>query len=136
MYSTPMREEPIWVARRMRWLSPPERVPALAADRVRYCSPTDWQEAQPGPDLLQDLLRRSGLRLGEGAGWSTKSRASVDRLVAEGVDVHPPHGDRQGLLLQPAAAGRWGRGTRLMHSSSSSPAGVGLGLPVAAAPGC
>ena len=34
-----MRLEPIWVARRMRWLSPPERV---AAERlsVRYWSPT------------------------------------------------------------------------------------------------
>ena len=31
---TPIRDEPIWVARRMRWLSPPERVP-LDRDRVR-----------------------------------------------------------------------------------------------------
>ena len=35
IYSTPIREEPIWVARRMRWLSPPDRVPACRV-RVRY----------------------------------------------------------------------------------------------------
>ena len=34
IYSTPMRLLPIWVARRMRWLSPPDRVP-LDRDRVR-----------------------------------------------------------------------------------------------------
>ena len=39
IYSTPISEEPICVARRMRWLSPPERVPA-ARDRVRYSNPT------------------------------------------------------------------------------------------------
>mgnify|MGYP001781739242 CR=1 FL=1 len=34
IYSTPIRLLPIWAARRMRWLSPPERVP-LDRDRVR-----------------------------------------------------------------------------------------------------
>ena len=34
IYSTPIRLLPIWVARRMRWLSPPDRVPD-ARDRVR-----------------------------------------------------------------------------------------------------
>ena len=31
IYSTPIRLLPIWVASRIRWLSPPERVPALRA---------------------------------------------------------------------------------------------------------
>ena len=39
MYSTPISEEPICVARRMRWLSPPESV-AAARESVRYCRPT------------------------------------------------------------------------------------------------
>ena len=39
MYRTPMRDEPICVARRMRWLSPPDRV-MLALESVRYPSPT------------------------------------------------------------------------------------------------
>ena len=43
IYSTPIREEPIWVARRMRWLSPPDRVPACRV-RVRYWSPTDFKK--------------------------------------------------------------------------------------------
>ena len=34
IYSTPMRLLPIWVARRIRWLSPPDNVPE-ARDRVR-----------------------------------------------------------------------------------------------------
>ncbi len=34
IYSTPIRLEPICVARRIRWLSPPERVLA-ERDRVR-----------------------------------------------------------------------------------------------------
>ena len=39
IYRTPIKEEPIWVARRIRWLSPPESVP-LARDKVRYSKPT------------------------------------------------------------------------------------------------
>src|SRR5512137_245490 len=34
-----MRLDPIWVARRMRWASPPESVPAFL-ERVRYPRPT------------------------------------------------------------------------------------------------
>ena len=34
MYNTPIRLEPIWVASRIRWASPPDRV-AAARDRVR-----------------------------------------------------------------------------------------------------
>jgi hypothetical protein len=34
MYMTPTSLEPIWLASRMRWLSPPERVPEFrASDR-------------------------------------------------------------------------------------------------------
>ena len=39
MYSTPTSCEPIWVANRMRWPSPPERVLA-ARSRVMYSRPT------------------------------------------------------------------------------------------------
>jgi len=39
MYSTPMSEEPICVASRMRCASPPESV-AAARESVRYCRPT------------------------------------------------------------------------------------------------
>ena len=50
-----------------------------------------------------------------------------DRLVAEGVNVHPPHGDRQGLLLQPAAPA--GGAGALAHALLQLlPGGVGLGL--------
>ena len=38
-YSTPVRALPIWVARRIRWLSPPER-DAAPRERVRYPRPT------------------------------------------------------------------------------------------------
>ena len=58
IYSTPIRLEPICVASRMRWLSPPESVPALR-ERVRYPSPTDWRK----PSRFRISLRmRSAIR--------------------------------------------------------------------------
>jgi hypothetical protein len=51
IYSTPMRLDPIWVARRMRWLSPPERVPAARA-RGEIAQSHALQEAQAGAYLL------------------------------------------------------------------------------------
>ena len=40
IYSTPTSDEPICVARRMRWLSPPDSVPD-ERESVRYSRPTD-----------------------------------------------------------------------------------------------
>ena len=54
IYRTPIRLEPIWVASRIRWLSPPERVPALR-ERVRYPRPTDWRK--PSRDLISFRIR-------------------------------------------------------------------------------
>ena len=70
-----MREEPIWVARRMRWLSPPERVPAERL-RVRYWRPTDWRKPRR---LLISLRMRSAMSSfwGESSSPPTKSRAWV-----------------------------------------------------------
>ena len=39
IYKTPMRDEPMFVAKRIRWLSPPESV-AAARESVRYSRPT------------------------------------------------------------------------------------------------
>ena len=55
IYSTPIREEPIWVARRIRWLSPPDRVPE-ARDKVRYSSPTLCRK--PSRDLISFKMWR------------------------------------------------------------------------------
>ena len=49
-----MRLDPIWVARRMRWLSPPERVAAERL-RVRYPRPTDCKK--PRRDLISFKIR-------------------------------------------------------------------------------
>ena len=54
IYSTPIRLLPIWVASRIRWLSPPERVPALRA-RVRYPRPTDFKK--PSRDRISFRMR-------------------------------------------------------------------------------
>ncbi len=88
IYSTPMREEPIWVARRMRWLSPPERVPE-ERDKVRYSRPTLCKK--PSRDLIS-------LRMGAAiifsrsvrAKASTNSRASVTDLSQNWLMFRPP----------------------------------------------
>ena len=76
-----MRLEPIWVARRIRWLSPPERVAAERL-RVRYSSPTLCKN--PSRDLIS-LRIWSAIII-----WvrvrvrpSTKSRASLTGLVVK-----------------------------------------------------
>ncbi len=101
IYSTPIREEPIWVARRMRWLSPPDRVPE-ARDRVRYSSPTlrrkpsrEWISFKMGAAIIFSRSFSSRAvhklqRLGDG-------------LVAEGADVDATHRHRQALLGKPLA---------------------------------
>ncbi len=116
MYSTPMREEPIWVARRMRWLSPPERVPAWPAEG-EVGQPHPLEEGEPGLDLLEDLLGDLGLGLGEGE-VVHKVRGRGDRLVAEGVNVHPPTVTARASFFSRRPR-QVGQGHWLMHSSSS-----------------
>ena len=41
-YKTPVNWEPIWVARRIRWASPPLNVPANRSN-VRYSNPTSFK---------------------------------------------------------------------------------------------
>ena len=74
-----MRLEPIWVARRMRWLSPPERVAAERL-RVRYSSPT--LRRNPSRERIS-LRMRSAIMdwVFVSVRWSTKSRASTTLLV-------------------------------------------------------
>jgi hypothetical protein len=55
MYITPTRPAPIWLARRMRWASPPERVSALRSERQIVQAHVD-QKAQPVLQFLDDLL--------------------------------------------------------------------------------
>ena len=51
----PTGREPIWQARRMRWLSPPDSVP-LGAIEVEIIEPDIVEEAEPLDDLLEDAL--------------------------------------------------------------------------------
>ena len=76
------------MARRMRWLSPRRGVPARAAEG-EVGQPHPLEEGEPGLDLLEDLLGDLGLGLGEGE-VVHKVQGLGDRLVAEGVNVHPP----------------------------------------------
>ena len=102
------------MARRMRWLSPPERA----------------QEAQAGADLLQNALgdHHLGVRKGEAV---HEGQGVHHGAGGEVVDAAAPHGDRQGLPLQPPALA--GGAGALAHALLHLPAaGVGLGLPVAA----
>ena len=78
IYSTPMREEPIWVASRIRWLSPPDRVPASRL-RVRYCKPTERRKPSR---LLISLTIWAAIMVwvGFSSSRSMKFRASLTLL--------------------------------------------------------
>ena len=60
-YSTPVRPEPIWVARRMRCASPP-RQRCGGARQVEIAQPDLDQELEPQPDLAQHRPRRCAPR--------------------------------------------------------------------------
>ena len=59
---TPVRSDPTWLARRMRWDSPPESE-GPARSRLRVAEADGREEVEPAADLLQhfrgDLLRRA-----------------------------------------------------------------------------
>ena len=88
MYSTPIKEEPIWVARRMRWLSPPDKVPE-ARDRVRYSSPTLCKK--PSRDLISFKMGAAIIfSRSFSSRPSTNSRASVTDLSQKALMLMPP----------------------------------------------
>ena len=64
MYSTPIRPEPICVASRIRWASPPDKRGGGSAQRQVVEADVD-QEAQPFADLLQDLAADGELAIGQ-----------------------------------------------------------------------
>ena len=111
-----MREEPIWVARRMRWLSPPDRV-AAARLRVRYWSPTLWRKPRR---FLISLRMRSAMRCfwGVSSRPSTKARASFTDLRQKVSMLIPPTVTARASFrrrLPPQS----GQGRSAMHSSRS-----------------
>ena len=76
------------MARRMRWLSPPERVPE-ARDRVRYSSPTLCKK--PRRDLISFKMGAAIIfsrSLSSRA--STNSNASVTDLSQKALMLMPP----------------------------------------------
>ncbi len=117
MYNTPIREEPIWVARRIRWLSPPERVPE-ARERVRYSSPTLCRK--PNRDLISFIMGAAiMLSRSVRARASTNSRASVTDLSHSSLMLRPPTVTPRlsGESLRPWQASQ---GTALIYPSISS----------------
>ena len=64
MYSTPTSEEPIWVARRIRWASPAGQ--GRGGPVHRQVADADvLEEAQPLGDLAQDQPRDVAVGLGQ-----------------------------------------------------------------------
>ena len=81
-YSTPISEEPICVARRIRCASPPEKRACSAIEGSGSPDRTSTRKAEPFPDLLQDL-GGDGLFRAERAGESSPlSRCDHSRAVA------------------------------------------------------
>ena len=90
MYKTPMREEPICVARRMRWLSPPESV-AAARERFRYCSPTLARKFSRERSSLSILSATTMSRAERREGSSsTNSSAFVTGSAQKSIMESPP----------------------------------------------
>jgi hypothetical protein len=75
-YSTPVRFEPICVARRMRCPSPPDSVAALRRER-EVADADVVQEAQPVADLAQDAAGDERLALASARSRRTRSSASL-----------------------------------------------------------
>ena len=88
MYSTPTRPAPIWVARRMRWASPPDRVPAARA-RFRYPTPTSTRNLRRAQI---SATARSAMKasVSVSSTCSRKYRASsMDSSVTSWMDLPP-----------------------------------------------
>ena len=101
------------MARRIRWASPPDRVP-LARDRVRYSRPTLPEKAQPLFDFFQNPLGDHGFPVGEGQSFQ-KFQGLCHGKVGEIGDVDAAHRHRQSLGFEPfAVAGLAGDGAHAL----------------------
>ena len=105
-YSTPTRPEPIWLARRMRWASPPARV-AVPRDERQVVEADVEQEPQPGVDLLEHRLGDHAVALGQLERRRATAGGLADRHRRQLGDVAPADRDRQvnGLSRAPSHAG-------------------------------
>jgi hypothetical protein len=96
MYITPTSPAPIWLARRMRWASPPDRVSALRV-QGQVVQPDVDQEAQPLGDLLMTLAAISP------AGRSGSQRVEPAQAVAhrQRGEARPGHDRRPARCAPP-----------------------------------
>ena len=124
-----MSPDPIWLARRMRWLSPPSE-PRSAGEGEVFEADVD-QEGQPVADLLEDTDRDLVLLGAELFGqcpeppWA--SRGERGRVADVGAgDLH-----RQGLGLEALAAARLAQG-RAHEATDLLARPIAFGLLVAA----
>ena len=103
-YSTPVSCEPICVASRMRWPSPPESVAALRAERQIADADVD-EEAQPLANLAQHAAGDEMLALGELERFEQRQRVGNRQVDVLGeppaLDAH-----RAALRPQPLAVAR------------------------------
>ena len=111
-----MSDEPIWVASRMRWLSPPDSVPD-ARDRVRYSRPTDCRK--PSRSLISLITRSPILCCISVRRRVCKNSIALTTDFSENSAMFSPP------IVTASTSGRrrrpWhaGHGISLMHSSIS-----------------
>ncbi len=88
IYSTPVRDEPICVASRIRCASPPESVPA-GRERVRYSSPTSFKNPRR---LFSSLRIRRAMAFSRSVSFrcSRKSSAPEMDLPQKSAMLMPP----------------------------------------------
>ena len=117
IYSTPIRLEPIWVARRMRWLSPPERV---AAERARDRYPRPTLVRKPSRAFISFTIR-SAIIWSFSLSWreSMNSRAlNTDREQKSAI-LMPPTVTARAVFFRRMPP-QVGQGVSDMHSSMSA----------------
>ena len=116
IYSTPISEEPIWVARRIRWLSPPDKVDA-ALDKVRYCRPTSIKNCS------RDLISRticSAISAKLPSSFNSSINAMALRMGIRQKSIMPiPPTVTARAISDRRSPWQLGQGAVDMHSSSS-----------------
>ena len=88
IYNTPVKEEPIWVAKRIRWLSPPESVPE-ERESVKYSNPTLCKNPKR---LLISLRIAAAIIVSRALSskWLTKSKACATDFSQRSAILMPP----------------------------------------------
>ena len=88
IYKTPTNEEPIWVANRIRWLSPPDKVPE-ERNNVKYSKPTLCRN--PSRSVISFKIRSAIMESrSDSFRFRINSSAFVTDILQKSIILIPP----------------------------------------------